>query len=269
MKLRNVQSMGKTTLPTGQYGNIRAMGDTTLGGGRCQTLRCIGATRVTDPFTVEDLAKITGTLTVQQFMTIDRLYLRGIIKSEEALIVREATIEKHFGMRSDATRIKGSFRAERLLVFYPLHLEEAEAKQVRVEASTRIVKTLVCDSLLCAAKLEAGEIEAEGILLYPNHDSSIKALHAADVEIVTDRRRFAPAKRGLPNSPGQMRVGEIEADGIVLERVTAERVSGQRIIIGPGCRIETLEYQESVEIHPESTVESTVESVVRIGGDAE
>lgn len=46
----------------------------------------------------------------------------------------------------------------------------------------------------------------------------------------------------------------IEGDDIELEYTEAEAVRGDKIKIGPGCRIGTVEYRSSLQIHPQSEV---------------
>lgn len=46
----------------------------------------------------------------------------------------------------------------------------------------------------------------------------------------------------------------IEGDEIELENTEAEVVRGDKIKIGLGCRIGTVEYRSSLQIHPQSEV---------------
>ncbi|MCS6937000.1 MAG: polymer-forming cytoskeletal protein [Candidatus Bipolaricaulota bacterium] len=50
----------------------------------------------------------------------------------------------------------------------------------------------------------------------------------------------------------------IEADEIYLEATTAKTVRGKRVTIGPECRIERVEYSESLQINPKSAVKEQV-----------
>jgi len=50
----------------------------------------------------------------------------------------------------------------------------------------------------------------------------------------------------------------IEADEISLEATVAKMVRGKRVTIGPGCRIDQVEYTESLQIDPKSVVREQV-----------
>jgi hypothetical protein len=50
----------------------------------------------------------------------------------------------------------------------------------------------------------------------------------------------------------------LEADEISLEATVAKIVRGKRVIIGPECRIDRIEYAESLQIDPKSAVKEQV-----------
>lgn len=52
----------------------------------------------------------------------------------------------------------------------------------------------------------------------------------------------------------QLETTNIEADEIYLEATVAKTVRGKRVTIGPECRIERVEYSESLQIDPKSVV---------------
>ncbi len=56
----------------------------------------------------------------------------------------------------------------------------------------------------------------------------------------------------------ELSADSIEADEIYLEATIAKAVRGKRIALGPGCRIERVEYSESLQLDPESAVREQV-----------
>ena len=50
----------------------------------------------------------------------------------------------------------------------------------------------------------------------------------------------------------------IEGDSVDIEYVNSGVVRGKRLIIGPECQIELVEYHESIDIHPSAKVKSIV-----------
>ncbi len=52
----------------------------------------------------------------------------------------------------------------------------------------------------------------------------------------------------------------IEGDDISLEATNAQIIRGTRVKVGSGCRIEAVEYSESLEVSPKATVQSQVKT---------
>lgn len=50
----------------------------------------------------------------------------------------------------------------------------------------------------------------------------------------------------------------IEGDEIYLEKTEASTIRGKNIVIGPGCKIESIEYSDELQIHDESKVEQII-----------
>lgn len=53
---------------------------------------------------------------------------------------------------------------------------------------------------------------------------------------------------------GTLRAESIEGDEIYLESTMAKIVRGKRVLIGPGCEIERVEYEDEVRVHEEAKV---------------
>lgn len=58
----------------------------------------------------------------------------------------------------------------------------------------------------------------------------------------------------LPALDPHLSAGTIEGDDIELEETTADRVRGNRVVIGPGCRIGQVEYGSELTVHPSAEV---------------
>ena len=52
----------------------------------------------------------------------------------------------------------------------------------------------------------------------------------------------------------------IKGDDISLEATIAQIIRGARVKVGRGCRIEAVEYSESLEVSPKATVQSQVKT---------
>ncbi|WBW98066.1 cell shape determination protein CcmA [Oceanirhabdus sp. W0125-5] len=57
---------------------------------------------------------------------------------------------------------------------------------------------------------------------------------------------------------GKFKCDVIEGDEIYLEKTEANTIRGKNIVIGPGCKIESIEYSDNLEIDDESKVEQII-----------
>jgi cytoskeletal protein CcmA (bactofilin family) len=64
----------------------------------------------------------------------------------------------------------------------------------------------------------------------------------------------------LPRFTPELQVATIEGDDIDLEHTVADVVRGNRIVIGKGCIIGRVEYQEMLKVHPGAKVEQEVKT---------
>ena len=56
----------------------------------------------------------------------------------------------------------------------------------------------------------------------------------------------------------RLKTKRIEGDSVELEGTTADLVKGAKVVIGKGCKIKTVEYSESIEVHEKASVEKQV-----------
>lgn len=94
-----------------------------------------------------------------------------------------------------------------------------------------------------------GLLNADHIELALSRPSFVRSMGGGEIIV-----RFKTGSRRLP-PPGKalLRVHEIEGDTLTLVRVIARRVRGERVTVGPGCRIDRLE-AVSAEIDPAARV---------------
>ncbi|EJD68183.1 YhbF [Bacillus sp. 916] len=72
---------------------------------------------------------------------------------------------------------------------------------------------------------------------------------------ITVRRKPGFLKR----KAGTLSAELIEGDAIYLEYTEADIVRGKHVEIGPGCKIEKIEYQTSCKSHEKSTVQEHIQ----------
>ena len=91
------------------------------------------------------------------------------------------------------------------------------------------------------------EIASKEICVIFDSDSELTKVRGEKIEI-KPQRRFWLFKRKC------YVLSSVEGGEISLEYVTSPKVSGARVKIGDGCRIDLLEYSESYEISPKAKV---------------
>lgn len=58
---------------------------------------------------------------------------------------------------------------------------------------------------------------------------------------------------------GDVTADSIEGDEIYLESTRSKMVRGKRVLIGPDCQIDRVEYEEEIHVHDEAEVHETVQ----------
>lgn len=113
------------------------------------------------------------------------------------------------------------------------------------------VKTLEADSIVirgaikCHEQLNADIIKIE---LNENKTSEINEMVGETIIVKPNKNFFWKKSRGL------VKVKIIEGDTLELEGVEAEVVRGKNVKVGPNCTIESVEYSDTYECDPKSTV---------------
>jgi cytoskeletal protein CcmA (bactofilin family) len=213
-KERNVKITGSGSVSGGDYKSIRITGEAEMGG----DVNC-------------QSLHCTGNVLVKGSLSADILRLTG-----------EADIKGDFLLKNARTlgncRVQGKVRAVELLMRGMFAVEgDLDADRLTVKGAAEI-----------GGFLNAGQLEIQ--LFGP--------CRIADIGCGTIRvkRSTLQSLKELfkPDGPSELTVGTIEGDRLELSHTNAQIVRGNRIIIGPGCSIEEVEYLESLVVHKSSRV---------------
>lgn len=210
--------------------NVTIMGESFLSGGCYGKVKIMGSAWAQEDLEAEKI-RVLGTAEFRSLKAGEikvsgsarfegplNVITLDIAGSADALATIKAQEIKIFG----SLTAKGEVSAERFLAKGTFELTSLNANDVRIKLAE------IC---------RVGEIGAENVKVGPismfsgffgsNHR---KSLHA----------------------------DTIEADHIELCNTVARTVKGNQVIIGPGCEIETVEYKESLKVHPSATVKNQV-----------
>jgi cytoskeletal protein CcmA (bactofilin family) len=213
---------GAGELGSGDYGRVRVLGAGDVNGDvRAERLGVYGAASLHGDATVA-YVKAFGAITVQGNVRAQSYRTRG------------------------ASDIGGIVHVEEL---HTLGAFEAGS----VEAGTFLARGAIDIHGLLSGDVVELHLGGDG-------DSRVREIGGERVEVwkggFGKRSRFLKALQWMtsPVRQGRLRAESIEADDVTLEHTAAQVVRGRRIEIRSGCSIGTVEYSESLTVHPKAHV---------------
>lgn len=228
MERRDLVMAGTGHASGGLYGLVKLSGNGKLYG----DLDCLEL-QVQGNATVEGSVKantvhMAGKGYVTGGVECEWMKVSGSVKIGEQVQCQEATVRGH-GL------VKGSCTAETIRVHGELDVGgDCSAERMEVEGHFTV-----------GGLLNAGYIEMK--LLGPS-----RAKEIGGETIMVKRQGGSLFKKWF--FPAELTADVIEGDTICLEYTTAKTVRGNRVMIGPGCRIERVEYREAFECDEEAKI---------------
>ncbi|MCI2429735.1 polymer-forming cytoskeletal protein [Candidatus Acetothermia bacterium] len=190
--------------------------------------------------------KIVGAVTAQRFDAAGAWKVGGDVQSEQFKAAGAGSVEGNVQAQefsnAGAMKIAKNLRAQRAKFGGVLKAGgDVEASEFRGSGAFRIEGLLAADQL----ELELSE------------RSWAREIGGAKIE-VRKRESFWGWLARWWGRQIVLSADVIEADEIYLEATRAKTVRGKRVTLGPECRIERVEYSESVQIDPKSVVKEQV-----------
>ena len=101
-----------------------------------------------------------------------------------------------------------------------------------------------------------GDIRSDQVNIVLGGDSSAQSIRAKKISVKrgAKRRTILGISLGTRPASATLSTDSIEGDEVYLEGVDSKTVRGGRVKIGPRCRIESVEYAESLQIDPNAVV---------------
>ena len=235
---------GAGVLSGGEYEEVRISGSAKLEGSvRCRSFACSGAAKgegdlsCLEEFRASGSARITGAVRAGSAQVSGSLHCGSLAAEREGRLSGSVSVDGK--LSGGDLRASGSLKVG----------SGIEAEAFRSSGCLR------CQGLLNAETIE--------IILGRERDT-VTAIGGGSV-LVSDRPENDPAHIfgsfgafdlwGRRAAGGSLTVEEsIEADDISLVNTICPLVSGRRVVIGPGCKVETVRYSESIEIDPDAQV---------------
>ena len=239
-------------MDTGGTGSVRISGSGTAGGG------------VYDEIAISGSGKVTGDAEARSVRVSGSAHFEGNLKADSfrgsgSFDIAGDVEAKEFKC-SGAGRVGGNLKADKL----------AASGSMKIEESARVVTADISGSARIGGDLEGEHVRSSGVVNVGGLLSAdtvemalgghcrVREIGGERITVLSgDRRGSGFFHFGWLCRPGSLTVETIEGDDLHLEATTAKVVRGQRVKIGPGCRIERVEYGESLQIAPDARVDET------------
>ena len=170
-------------------------------------------------------------------LSVDKLEVNGISKVHGNLRTRELILE-------GILRISGDLACEKLSATGSWRCRgNVDARSIRFEGAIRV----------------GGVLSADTIEILPDVAGQLRDVLADRITIrpssLNRNSLWKTASRIFGICP-VLRARLIEGEDVELDAVHVERVYGKRVKIGPNCSAETIEYSESLDLHPDARVKN-------------
>ena len=239
----DIRISGSGAVTPGEYDAVTVSGSCRIEGPvRCEKLLCSGSVHGQGDITCTGDARISGSIHMEGTLQAQNAFISGSFHGGELRAQGEAHL-------SGAANLSGGI----------------SGGDVRISGSTKLGGDLEGETVRIAGVLRTpGLVNGETVEISPS-GSEIGAVGGSKITVkradtVVHPGFFARLFRWLfgykerKNETLTVRDG-IEGDEIELEYTVCPRVSGKRVVIGPGCHIGEVCYTETCTVSPEAEVQ--------------
>ena len=235
---------GSGVIGGGTYEEVKISGSAKIEGSvKCESFAVSGAVHGEGQIEAEEDAKVSGSLKLDGGIKAKEVHVSGAVKCHDL----SGSEEVHL---SGGAEIGGRLSGGDVHVSGGLRVDEGiEAEDFRLSGS------MDCKGLINAENVE--------ICLYRSY-STAQAIGGASVTVKVGARTsgtsiLSALFNNHLSSAGTLTVKEtIEADDVALVNTRCPLVTGARVTIGKGCKIDKVCYSEALEVDPDAEVGETV-----------
>ena len=205
---------GAGTVPSGEYDAVKVSGAAKLSGDvRCTSFSASGSFGGSGSIVCSGGVHLSGSASIDGPISAGELKASGAFKCK--------------GLRGGDLRVSGAVRVD----------GDMEGDSIRVSGSIK------CSGLVNADRIE----------IHIGGACSAGSIGGSEINIYSEGHSGGLFRLFSKKRSGTMSVTEsIEGDNVYLEYVNCPTVIGRRVTVGPGCRIGSVQYSETVEISPEA-----------------
>ncbi len=223
---------GSGMIPPGEYNEVRTSGSSKLKGlVQCKTFHSSGSCKGED-LLCEQTCKTSGSVSFSGNITAEVIHTSGSFSCQGNIT---ATTLHH----------SGSFRCGGNMKCQQLHTSGSLKAEGGIEAENICVNGVVhCHDL----------INAESIKIHFFEGMKIGSVGGSNITF-TSHKKFLKFIIKKSNAGKILVANAIEGDQINIEYTHCPLVTGRNVTIRKGCKIDLVQYTDSVEIHPDAKVE--------------
>ena len=234
----NVRISGSGVIPAGEYDNISVSGSSRMSGVvKCSSLSASGSLRG-ESLDCTGKIKTSGSTSLAGNVRANSISASGTFKCGRDVFATDSI------STSGTFKCGGSVKCNKLSVSGSVSVN-AGIEAERVESS---------GMLRCGGLINAEQV----------HVKSCDKLEAASIggtTVVIKLSKFKRFFKRIPIISGAVKnarvANSIEADEVNIEYVNCPKVMGRVVKIGRGCRIDSVEYSEKIEISNSASVGKT------------
>lgn len=224
--------------------NINVFASSTISGGKYDNIRIFGSALINGDVTVTNM-DVYGSTEFNGKSDIINLKVFGSCDFKAYTSVKEMDIKGSCTFDSDV-------KVDILKVYGSVDFKEniSHAKEVSIYGDVD-TKLLEADKISIKGYIRCtDQLNGESIEISTNSGSKINEIVGSNIHIKPDKKSFSRKIKSI-------KVGVIEGDDIYLEYVNATTVRGNKIKIGPHCKITSIEYKDSLEVSNGSQVDQS------------
>lgn len=231
-----------------KLGSINISGSGTASGGVYEEVKISGSGKATGDIEAKRIG-VSGSACFNGCVKAETFKCSGSFQIDGKLDAGECSCSGSGRMEGDVNaaslRVSGSVTADGNVM----------AKEANISGSAKVAGDLQGDDVRASGLLNIGGLlSADKIEISLYGHSHIREIGG---ESITVRAHGGGLHSLFHGKCGSLEVESVEGDDIYLESTTAKVVRGQRVKIGPGCRIGRVEYGESLETDECAQVDDT------------
>lgn len=242
---RDLQISGAGSYPGGQFDTVSISGAGKING----DLKCIR-------FSGSGSAKVNGNVICDHFGCSGSGKVTGDVEAKEVKVSGACKIEGDMRggllVTSGAANIEGDIKCEKVSASGMLTTgKNIEAEEVNIEGGIKNYGTINAEKIRIECRAGNGsctfnEMGASKISINGYNESSRPYFF----------KLFGMFTGGTSIITGNI----VEGDDIYMENANVKTIRGDRVVIGPGCRIQQVEYRETIEISDQAEVTEVVKN---------